>query len=89
MSDAITALKIQTTIQEAMFSPDTQEHAHKIAQLCGGDREVLEALFMYAGALSSDVAYRVTEILMSESDLEAMANDLRFYQEMEMEIMGE
>jgi hypothetical protein len=89
MSDVITAIKIQTAVKDALFGEDSHPYAVEIAQLVGGDDEILHALFRYASALSSDVAYRVTEILMSESELKAMANDLEFYHNLEHEVMGE
>jgi len=76
MSNLATAMEIQQSCKESIYDVENLEIASQIFNKCNFNEDVLDLLFKYSASLTASVASRITHILMSESDLNLMINDL-------------
>jgi hypothetical protein len=89
-----TALKIQEATGIALTDEEVLESARDIAlELCEGDSDKLcrisHMMYHYSAILAASVATRVTMATMSESDFSAMCDEIREYEMITDEVLGE
>jgi len=89
-----TALKVQQATGEALIFPEVIESAREIAiELCEGDatklNRIAELMYKYSATLASITATNVTFALLSESEIDTMTNEIRDYQSITQQILGE
>jgi hypothetical protein len=51
--------------------------------------ELINLMFKYSGILTAKVATHLTHALMSESDFDAMCEDVKMFDEIGKEVLGE
>lgn len=51
--------------------------------------ELIHLMFKYSGTLAAATATRITHILLSENDFNAMISDIEMFDSIEKEVMGE
>ena len=73
--------------KQAIFDFDTMVLASKICQLAPSE-EIQNLLFKYSGTLAAGVATRITHLLMTESDFNAMVDEIDMFDEIEKDVMG-
>jgi predicted hydrolase (HD superfamily) len=84
MSNLSTAFAIQAACTDSVMEDENMIYAAEIAKQTDFNPEILQLLMKYSASLSASVATRVTHILMTESEMSSMMNDL-----MELESLNE
>ena len=74
--------------KDAMFDFDAMMLAKEIMELAPSD-EMSSLLFKFAGTISAGTATRITSLLMTESDFNAMVSEIEMFDEIEKEVLGE
>lgn len=90
MSGIAKAHEIAETCKESMTSFDVMMLAAEICQKANfaTQEEMAELMFKYSGTLTANVASRLTHVLMSESDFNAMVADVEMFDEIERDVLG-
>ena len=94
MSDIATALKIAEASKEAVHNPIVMGMGKLFLEVATGSEEmpsdeVLEALYKYSAVLSSVCATIISEVLLTESQLDDMLADIQMFEDIEKEVLGE
>ena len=89
-----TALKVQQATGESLVFPEVLNSAREIAiELCEGDatklNRIAELMYKYSATLASITATNVTFALLSESEIDTMANEIREYDNLTQNILEE
>ena len=53
------------------------------------EEELISLMFKYSGTLTANVATRVTHILMTESDFDAMVEEVEMFDQISRDVLGE
>jgi len=90
----VTALKVKQATGEALIFPEVIESARNIAiELCDGDisklNHIADLMYKYSTTLASITATNVTFALLSESEIDTMANEIRYYDNLTQNILEE
>ena len=92
MSSILSALQVAEASREAIFDErNLSSAADFISTFCSDvDREkAVEALFKYSADLTANTATRVTMVLMSESEFSAVCDQIREFDQIEKDVLGE
>ena len=92
MSSILSALQVAEASNQAIFSENNlQAAADFISEFCSEfDREkAVQALFRYSADLTANTATRVTMVLMSESEFSAVCDQIREFDQIEKDVLGE
>jgi hypothetical protein len=91
MSGIAKALEVADTCKDAMTSFDVMMIAAEIVQNAPTltQEELVHLMFKYSGTLSAAVATRVTHVLMSESEFNAMTAEIEMFDEIAKDVLGE
>jgi hypothetical protein len=76
MSNLSTAFAIQAACTQSVYHEENMQYAARIAEATDFNPVVLQLLLEYSASLTADVATRVSSILMTESEMNSMVNDL-------------
>jgi hypothetical protein len=87
----VTALKIQEATKEAVHDEMTMMMAGELFRARNemSDNEFAEVLFKYSALLSSLTATLVTNVLLTESELDAMINDIKEFEEIGKDVIND
>lgn len=93
MSNISTALQIAEASKNAVNNPFVMMAAKQmLTEILGNDElpsdKVIRALYKYSAILSSATASHVTDVLMSESELDTMLDSIKEFEDMSDEITG-
>ena len=92
MSDIITAMKVAEASQDGMTSLHVMMAAaelYKTALNNPSAEEMQELIFKYSATLSASVATRVTHVLLTESQINAMAEQIDEFDQIAKDVLGE
>ena len=88
MSSITTAMKIAEATKDSITDFECMMAAAQIFKLAPSE-EMKDLLFKYSAILSANVSTRVTSILMTESDFNAMVDEVQMFDEIERNVLGE
>jgi hypothetical protein len=90
MSGIAKAHEIAETCKEAMTDFEVMMAASEIVKGASylSQDELINLMFKYSGMLTANVATRITHILMSESDFNAMVEDVEMFDQIEKDVLG-
>lgn len=88
MSSITTAMKIAEATKDSITDLECMFAAAEIFKLAPSE-EMKDLLFKYSAILSANVSTRVTSILMTESDFNAMVDEVQMFDEIERNVLGE
>jgi hypothetical protein len=93
MSNIATAIKIQQATHDGIHDEETMYEARELLNnLTGGEMpsdEIIKALYRYSASLSANVATRITSILLTENEFDLMCDEIREFEQMEQDVLGE
>jgi hypothetical protein len=94
MSNIANAIKIADASKEAVTHPLVMFQAKQMMDTILGENvipseEILRALFKYSSILSATTASRVTEVLLTESEMESMMDDIHEIETIGRDVLGE
>ena len=88
----IKAMEIAEASKEAMTDFEVMLAAaeiYKAAMNNPTDEQMQHLIFKYSAILTANVSTRVTSILMTESDFNAMVDEVQMFDEIERNVLGE
>lgn len=92
MSDIITAMKVAEASQDGMTSLHVMMAAAELYQTALRNptaEEMQDLIFKYSATLSASVATRVTHVLMTEEQINSMAEQIDMFDQIEKDVLGE
>ena len=90
MSGIAQAHEIAEACKDSMMDFEVMTLAAEIVKTASdlSVEDLSNLMFKYSGTLTANVATRVTNILMSESEFNAMVDDVQMFDEIEREVLG-
>lgn len=87
----VTALQIQEATKTAVFDEQIMDLAGTILtnRDSVSDEEMAKLLFLYSGSLSSLVATLVSQILLSETQMNEMISEINEFEKISNDVLGE
>jgi hypothetical protein len=87
----VTAIEIQNATKNAVMDPFIMSLAADIYQNKNvfSDEQMAQALFRYSGLLSALTASFVSQVLLSESDLDNMISEINEFENISKNVLGE
>lgn len=92
MSDIVTAMKVAQASQDGMTSLNVMMAAAELYQATLNNPtadEMQELIFKYSATLTASVATHVTHVLLTESQINSMTNEIDMFDQMEKDVFGE
>ena len=91
LSGIAQAHAIAEASKEAMTDFEVMTMAAEIVKTANylSEEELISLMFKYSGTLTANVATRVTHILMTESDFDAMVEEVKMFDQISKDVLGE
>lgn len=91
LSGIAQAHAIAEASKEAMTDFEVMTMAAEIVKTANylSEEELISLMFKYSGTLTANVATRVTHILMTESDFDAMVEEVEMFDKISRDVLGE
>jgi hypothetical protein len=91
LSGIAQAHAIAEASKEAMTDFEVMTMAAEIVKTANylSEEELISLMFKYSGTLTANVATRVTHILMTESDFDAMVEEVEMFDQISRDVLGE
>ena len=91
LSGIAQAHAIAEASKEAMTDFEVMTMAAEIVKTANylSEEELISLMFKYSGTLTANVATRITSILMTESDFDAMVEEVQMFDQISRDVLGE
>jgi len=91
LSGIAQAHAIAEASKEAMTDFEVMTMAAEIVKTANylSEEELISLMFKYSGTLTANVATRITSILMTESDFDAMVEEVKMFDQISKDVLGE
>lgn len=91
LSGIAQAHAIAEASKEAMTDFEVMTMAAEIVKTANylSEEELISLMFKYSGTLTANVATRITSILMTESDFDAMVEEVEMFDQISRDVLGE